>query len=362
MPQRGSATSSASASSPPETSMNEATPTCAPPTSGDTSSATFSPASAYGPPPSAKPAGPTTDLFGRALAPASRSAPQAKDWVREIAATSGPSGLSLSASADLSRSLANRLRRRTDLLGSTLFNLTWKTRHTPAGRLIFALRGSARRTSDSGCGSSPTPMAGTPAQKGYNEAGNTDSSRKTVELIGWPTPDTGRDETLESFQARQERMKSRHPAKGGMGSLGPLHIVAQLATWPTPQSRDGQHSRSGQPERTGGRRRNLDDYATLATWATPTQRDHKDGACDLEKVPVNALLGRQVLTAERQAPSTASGEMPNGSPAQTEKRGQLRPGHSRWLMAIRAAWESFAPTGMRSAKKSPPSSSPPIST
>ena len=34
----------------------------------------------------------------------------------------------------------------------------------------------------------PTPMAGTPAQKGYNAAGNTDSSRKTVELAGWPTP------------------------------------------------------------------------------------------------------------------------------------------------------------------------------
>ena len=29
----------------------------------------------------------------------------------------------------------------------------------------------------------PTPMAGTPAQKGYNEAGNNDSSRKTVALV-----------------------------------------------------------------------------------------------------------------------------------------------------------------------------------
>ncbi len=29
----------------------------------------------------------------------------------------------------------------------------------------------------------PTPMAGTPAQKGYNEAGNNDSSRKTVDLV-----------------------------------------------------------------------------------------------------------------------------------------------------------------------------------
>jgi hypothetical protein len=29
----------------------------------------------------------------------------------------------------------------------------------------------------------PTPMAGTPAQKDYNEAGNTDSSRKTVDVL-----------------------------------------------------------------------------------------------------------------------------------------------------------------------------------
>lgn len=36
----------------------------------------------------------------------------------------------------------------------------------------------------------PTPMAGTPAKNGNNEAGNTDSSRKTVALLvaGWSTP------------------------------------------------------------------------------------------------------------------------------------------------------------------------------
>ncbi len=36
----------------------------------------------------------------------------------------------------------------------------------------------------------PTPMAGTPAQNGNSAAGNNDSSRKTVELAGWPTPTT----------------------------------------------------------------------------------------------------------------------------------------------------------------------------
>jgi hypothetical protein len=34
----------------------------------------------------------------------------------------------------------------------------------------------------------PTPMAGSPATEDYNEAGNTDSGRKTVELCGWATP------------------------------------------------------------------------------------------------------------------------------------------------------------------------------
>lgn len=33
----------------------------------------------------------------------------------------------------------------------------------------------------------PTAMAGTPARNGNNEAGSTDSSRKTVWLAGWPT-------------------------------------------------------------------------------------------------------------------------------------------------------------------------------
>jgi hypothetical protein len=32
----------------------------------------------------------------------------------------------------------------------------------------------------------PTPMAGTPAQNGNNEAGNNDSSRKTVAMCQWP--------------------------------------------------------------------------------------------------------------------------------------------------------------------------------
>ena len=42
----------------------------------------------------------------------------------------------------------------------------------------------------------PTPMAGSPATESYNEAGNNDSSRKTVELAAWPTP------AVDSFRSR----------------------------------------------------------------------------------------------------------------------------------------------------------------
>jgi hypothetical protein len=50
----------------------------------------------------------------------------------------------------------------------------------------------------------PTPMAGTPAQKGYNEAGNNDSSRKTVALAGWRTPDASEKIRSEEFRNGRE--------------------------------------------------------------------------------------------------------------------------------------------------------------
>ena len=75
----------------------------------------------------------------------------------------------------------------------------------------------------------PTPMAGTAAQKGYNEAGNTDSSRKTVSLALWTTEDGPARLTVfgEMLTGSSARMASG-------GQLNPEHsrwLQAFPAAW-----------------------------------------------------------------------------------------------------------------------------------
>lgn len=174
----------------------------------------------------------TLAQFGQALAPANLSASQARDWGMLTSGIYGQHGSTSLASASLASSLVNKLKQRFGTDGSTLFKLTWKDSATPSGRPVSLLRASAHRISDSGCGSSaawpsptlpsggqvwpdgtsatgrrpdgskatvnlenvarlaswPTPMAGTPAQNGNNPAGNTDYSRRVVDLASWATP------------------------------------------------------------------------------------------------------------------------------------------------------------------------------
>jgi hypothetical protein len=258
-------------------------------TSDPTPSATSSPASADGASPSDSRDGLTLDLFGQEVAPASRSASPAKEQVLPTNGIYGRIGSVSSGSESLASSLAKTLMQQLDGAGSTLFSQTWKRRVTPRGRQFWAHTASARRTSDSDCGSWPTPMAGTPAQKGYHEAGNNDSSRKTVDLCSWPTP-TARD---------------------GRSEYGTSEMMERRANRP-----------EGKP---------LSKQVLLAGWTTP--RANKWGEPDSH--------GTTVL----------------GSPAQTEKRGQLNPAFSLWLMGYPPEWLSCAPQGTQSSRKPPPPSS-----
>lgn len=247
----------------------------------DTATPTSSPASAAGPLPCGLPAGPLTDLFGQALAPANPSPPQAGKAEALTSGICGLHGFGSSASVALTQSLANRLRERLGSAGSIEYLETWRRKVTPAGRRYWAHTASARRTSGSACS-------------------------------GWPMPKSDSERAVV-FESAINEWK-----RGHLDALGP---VAQLAGWPTP---DGlSHAQTYMREPGRERNRNL---AALAGWATPTQRDHKDGASDLTNVPINALLGRQATLS--------------GSPASTEKRGALNPLFSLWLMGFPTEWAS----------------------
>jgi DNA (cytosine-5)-methyltransferase 1 len=75
-----------------------------------------------------------------------------------------------------------------------------------------------------------------------------------------------------------------------------------IAIWPTPQT-DSFRSRGGDRKHEKGLDRMARDWEPAPMWMTPTARDHKDGATSLANVPVNGLLGRQVL-----ATPTAGGD------------------------------------------------------
>lgn len=192
--------------------------------SDTTTNATSSPESADGLSPCGGPDSKTPEESGPAPVPVSRFRALAKDRDTPTSGTCGPLFTASSPSAVLQRSLESRLRARMDANGSPEFALTWKTWDMPAGEPICALRASERRTGGKGCigwptpqankntknsrdpkrmkenGSQtcladaahlagwPTPMAGTKATETYNEAGNTDSGRKTVALVHWSTP------------------------------------------------------------------------------------------------------------------------------------------------------------------------------
>lgn len=97
-----------------------------------------------------------TDLFGREVAPASRSLVPAPKRVVPTIDISGRIGRALSKSVALQRFLESRLRARLSTDGSTLCLMTWKDTVTPAGRHVCRLRPSVRRTFGSGSGLLPT--------------------------------------------------------------------------------------------------------------------------------------------------------------------------------------------------------------
>ncbi len=192
--------------------------------------------------------------------------------------------------------------RRTPLVRESL-----RTRVTPSGRQISALRASARRTFDKGSG--------------------------LEQVAGWRTPmaHAARSgcKTLEQFNNRIK-----------VGRQIGLQDQIILVGWATPRAGDAdKRGKLGPNPRNG-----LPMQAQQAGWPTPTSRDHKDGK--RSKVPTKSLLGRQVWTIVSLGPTR------NGSGVRTPNGDRLNPNFARWLMGYPAAWGNCAPTAMPSSRKS----------
>lgn len=183
-----------------------------------TPNAISSPGSACGHTPCAMPDGLTISQPGQALVRASLSARQAK---AAGLMTSGICGQLLPgslASADLSTFLASRLQAAMQMLGSTLYKLTWKQWTTPSGLSRFRLRASVRRTSATGRTGWPTPTA-----NDYKGSGPTvirkDGKDRTFDrldyateqglLTGWLTPTA-----IDNNQVRGEAAAGNAPKRG----------------------------------------------------------------------------------------------------------------------------------------------------
>lgn len=263
-------------------------------------SAISSPESAAGRSRFEPPAGQMIDLFGLVPVRANLSARQARALGLLTSGTYGPISSTSSVSTGLQTFLANRLQARTQTLGSTLYTLTWKGWATPSGVSRSRLRASARRTSE-------------------------------IAITGWPTPTAALAEKgVRTFEGGLlEAMRNHGPD---------LAAAACLAGWVTPTTRDWKDTPGMVAQRDGKDRNDqLPRQAYLCGWPTPMAGTPAQNG--------NNMAGANIFEAPDWGPArlTVHGEMRTGFSAEMPSGGQLRPGHSRWLMGYPEAWDQAAP-------------------
>ena len=171
---------------------------------------------------------------------------------------------------------------------------------------------------------------------------HTASLEHAVRFVGWPTPLADSSETRTPESSERRAKAGRPITLSGAASLA--------AGWATP--RVGNNGGIGSPERAADGKARLEDQVQGAGWVTPSARDWKDTpGMATEGVNPDGTKRNRVDQLPRQAAMVA-GQEPNTSNVSTEKRGQLSPAFSLWLMGFPAAWALCAGAVTPSSRKS----------
>jgi hypothetical protein len=200
---------------------------------------------------------------------------------------------------------------------------------------------------------------------------------KTPLLSGWPTPQAHDAKGARPEETRERiRANSNRASGSGPPGLSNLSETAPLAGWGTPTAEEAR----GTPEQAIKRKEGtgagmsataISHHALLTDWPTPmagspATEEYSGTASTDSSRKTRALLGEElagsgVTPIQYWGPAriTAEGTLLTGCSAAMGTGGQLRPGHSRWLMRLPAAWEACAPTETASTLKRRRPSAPP---
>ena len=232
----------------------------------------------------------TNGNSGRRVVRASRSRPPERGSEPMTQGTCGRTYFASSTQNAHPASWVNKLQAGLATLGSTESALVWKASATPAGRLKFRLVQSTVHKNGPGIGGSQWPTA---------------------------TAMCAKDSQTHRSGARSHELLL-------------TGLMNKTAQWPAPTVADVE---GGRKTRSGARSDEmLLNGLMAAQWATPTKTDAGGHGYQISSGREILCLPGQMDPSRMGPIMRASGAIPNGSNAQTEKRGAPNPVFACWLM------------------------------